>query len=152
MYAYNWILFSHERESSAIFLITVNVVFSNCIMLQQHSCIWVHYVQLNRSNAERQNLYMWNQKNSKQTNKILITHKKITMWWWMLIRFTVVINSQYIHISGLPGSCSDKESTCRRCKRPRFYPCIEKILWRRKWQPASVVLPGKFHGQRNLMG
>ena len=76
--------------------------------------------------------------------KILITHKKITMWWWMLIRFTVVINSQYIHISGLPGSCSDKESTCRRCKRPRFYPCIEKILWRRKWQPASVVLPGKF--------
>ena len=57
----------------------------------------------------------------------------------MLIRFTVVINSQYIHISGLPRSCSDKESTCRRCKRPRFYPCIEKILWRRKWKPASVA-------------
>ena len=23
-----------------------------------------------------------------------------------------------------------------------------KILWRRKWQPTSLFLPGKFHGQR----
>ena len=24
--------------------------------------------------------------------------------------------------------------------------------WRRKWQPAPVFLPGKFHGQRHLEG
>ena len=24
--------------------------------------------------------------------------------------------------------------------------------WRRKWQPAPVFLPGKFHGQRCLAG
>ena len=24
--------------------------------------------------------------------------------------------------------------------------------WRRKWQPAPVVLPGKSHGQRSLVG
>ena len=24
--------------------------------------------------------------------------------------------------------------------------------WRRKWQPTSVLLPGKFHGQRSLVG
>ena len=24
--------------------------------------------------------------------------------------------------------------------------------WRRKWQPTTVFLPGKFHGQRSLMG
>ena len=24
--------------------------------------------------------------------------------------------------------------------------------WRRKWQPAPVFLPGKSHGQRNLVG
>ena len=24
--------------------------------------------------------------------------------------------------------------------------------WRRKWQPTPVLLPGKFHGQRNLVG
>ena len=25
-------------------------------------------------------------------------------------------------------------------------------LWRRKWQPTPVILPGKSHGQRNLVG
>jgi len=29
-------------------------------------------------------------------------------------------------------------------------PWVRKIPWRRKWQPTSVFLPGKFHGQRNL--
>ena len=24
--------------------------------------------------------------------------------------------------------------------------------WRRKWQPTPVLLPGKSHGQRNLVG
>ena len=28
----------------------------------------------------------------------------------------------------------------------------EKIPWNRKWQPAPVFLPGKFHGERNLAG
>ena len=27
---------------------------------------------------------------------------------------------------------------------------VRKILWSRKWQPAPVILPGKFHGQRSL--
>ena len=34
----------------------------------------------------------------------------------------------------------------------RFDPWVEKILWRRKWQPIPVFLPGKSHGQRNLVG
>ena len=25
-------------------------------------------------------------------------------------------------------------------------------LWRRQWQPTPVLLPGKSHGQRNLVG
>ena len=37
-------------------------------------------------------------------------------------------------------------------KRCRFNPWIRKILSWRKWQPTSVVLPGKFHGQRSLVG
>ena len=24
--------------------------------------------------------------------------------------------------------------------------------WRREWQPTAVFLPGKFHGQRSLVG
>ena len=27
-----------------------------------------------------------------------------------------------------------------------------EIPWRKKWQPAPVFFPGKFHGQRSLMG
>ena len=26
------------------------------------------------------------------------------------------------------------------------------IPWRKAWQPTSVFLPGKFHGQRDLVG
>ena len=30
-------------------------------------------------------------------------------------------------------------------KRHGFDPWVRKILWRRKWQPAPVFLPGEFH-------
>ena len=33
-----------------------------------------------------------------------------------------------------------------------FSPWVEKISWRRKWQPTQVFLPGKSHGQRSLVG
>ena len=48
-----------------------------------------------------------------------------------------------------PWWLSGKESACqyRRC---RFNPW--KILWRRKWQPTPVFLPGKSHAQRSLSG
>ena len=31
-----------------------------------------------------------------------------------------------------------------------FNPWVGKIPWRRKWQPISVFMPGKSHGQRSL--
>ena len=36
-------------------------------------------------------------------------------------------------------------------RRPEFDPWVMKI-WRRKWLPTPVVLPGKSHGQRGLTG
>ena len=39
-----------------------------------------------------------------------------------------------------------------QCRRPGFNPWIGKILWRRKWQPTPVLLPGKSHEQRSMMG
>ena len=36
----------------------------------------------------------------------------------------------------------------RRCRRHMFDLWVGKILWRKKWQPTSVFLPGKSHGQR----
>ena len=31
-----------------------------------------------------------------------------------------------------------------------FDPWVGKIPWRRKWQPAPIFVPEKFHGQRSL--
>ena len=39
-----------------------------------------------------------------------------------------------------------KESTCQ-CRTHWFDPWVEKIPWRREWQPTPVFLPGESHGQ-----
>ena len=36
--------------------------------------------------------------------------------------------------------------------RPGFNLWIRKNLWKRKWQPTLVLLPGVPHGQRGLAG
>ena len=46
---------------------------------------------------------------------------------------------------------SDGTNICLQCRRPGFDPWVEKIPWRRKWQPTPVFLPGKFHGQSSLV-
>ena len=33
-----------------------------------------------------------------------------------------------------------------------FDPWVRKIPWRNKWQPTPVLLSGKFHGLRSLVG
>ena len=43
-------------------------------------------------------------------------------------------------------------STWLQCGRPGFNAWVRKIAWRRKWQTAPVLLPGKFHGLRSLVG
>ena len=58
---------------------------------------------------------------------------------------------------GFPGGTSGisgKESACqcKRYKRCGFDHWVQKIPWRRKWQPTPGFLPGKFHGQRRLVG
>ena len=55
---------------------------------------------------------------------------------------------------GLPVWHSSKESTCqcRRLRRHGFDSWVWKIPWKRKWQPTSVFLPGKSHGERSLEG
>ena len=44
------------------------------------------------------------------------------------------------------------KSVCLQCGRSGFDPWVGKIPWRRKWQPTPVLLPGKFHGWRSLVG
>jgi len=47
---------------------------------------------------------------------------------------------------GFPGGSLVKESAWN-CRRHGFDPWVKKILWRRKWQPTPVFLPGKSHGR-----
>ena len=44
------------------------------------------------------------------------------------------------------------KSICLQCGRPGFDPWVGRIPWRRKWQPTPVLLPGKSHGWRSLVG
>ena len=53
--------------------------------------------------------------------------------------------------AGFPGGVTGKEPTCQ-CRRRRFDPWARKIPCSRKWHPIPVFLPGKFHGQRSLVG
>ena len=59
---------------------------------------------------------------------------------------------KYKH-TGLSGCASGEEYACkcRRHRRHGFDPWVGKILWRRKWKPTLVFLPGEFHGQRSRL-
>jgi len=39
-----------------------------------------------------------------------------------------------------------------KCLPARRRTWVRKIPWRRKWHPTPVLLPGKSHGQRSLVG
>ena len=54
----------------------------------------------------------------------------------------------------LPWWLSGQQFVCQymRHRRHQFDPWVERIYWRRKWQPLPVFLPGKSHGQRSLEG
>jgi len=57
-----------------------------------------------------------------------------------------------VHLSeGFPGGLSG-ERIHLQCSRHRFDPWVEKIPWRRAWQPTPVFLSGESHGQRSLAG
>ena len=62
------------------------------------------------------------------------------------------INDSPASFWGFPGIARVKESARqrRRHKRCRFDPWIQKIPWRRKWQPTPIFLPGEPQGQRRL--
>ena len=66
----------------------------------------------------------------------------------------LIFKNIYLFGYARSGGASGKEPTCqcRRCKRCGFNPWIEKIPWRRAWQPTPVFLAGESHGQRSLAG
>ena len=72
---------------------------------------------------------------------------------WVFLKYRNTIDFCVLKINyclNFPGG-SDGKSVCLQYGRPGFNPWIRKILWRRKWQPTPVPLPGKFHGQRSVV-
>ena len=84
----------------------------------------------------------------KVEEKIVICNK--------ITRSVVVLQSGFLVPSGAASGSffggSDGKIVCLQCWRPGFNPWVRKISWRRKRQPTPVLVPGKFHGGRNLIG
>ena len=56
-------------------------------------------------------------------------------------------------VMGFPsGSVVKNPPALQEMWRCGFDPWIQKIPWRRKWQPTPVFLPGESHGRRSLGG
>ena len=53
--------------------------------------------------------------------------------------------------TGFSRGASGEEFVCR-CRRLWLNPWVRKILWRRKWHPTPVLLPGKSRGEMSLVG
>ena len=49
---------------------------------------------------------------------------------------------------GFPRGTVAKSPSANR--RREFDPWVEKIPWRRNWQPTPVLWPGEFHGSKTL--
>ena len=77
----------------------------------------------------------------------LFVHPGSGGWYWYSTQLWGRKKTNKVGDSGQESACQ-----CRRPKRCGFHPWVGKIPWRRKQQPAPVLLPGKFHGQRSLVG
>ena len=84
---------------------------------------------------------------------------------WKLWTANIIVRllrSKYHHFISLIGGllCGKTrlprwpsgKGSAGQCRRHRFDPGIGQIPWKRKWQPTPVFLPGKFHGQKSLVG
>ena len=69
-------------------------------------------------------------------------------WWWTgrpgVLRF---MGSQRVG-----HDWATELNWTEQCGRAWFDPWVGKILWRRKWQPTPVLLPGKSHRWRSMVG
>ena len=67
-------------------------------------------------------------------------------FWLFHICSTCTLGASRVALVGKEPSCQ-----CRR-QEMLFDPRVEKIPWRRTWQPTPVFLPRESHGQRSLAG
>ena len=68
------------------------------------------------------------------------------LFWTVGLQFSL----RRSQLKGFPGGSAVKNHLPSR--RHGFDPWIRKIIWRRKWQPTPVFLPGESQGQESLVG
>ena len=122
-----------------------------CLSFEHVSCsvmfnsLWPHELWLTRllcpwkssdkNTGMSSHSFLW----GTQESNLSLACGFFTVWatreaWWASQLALVVKN--------LPTNAADA----------RFDPWVRKMPWNRKWQPAQIFLPGKFHGQRSLAG
>ena len=66
---------------------------------------------------------------------------QFNLFFYNLKKKSTIIVTCFPVVKNLPANAGDARDTGSG-----------RFPWRRKWQPNPVFLPGKFHGQRNLVG
>ena len=64
---------------------------------------------------------------------------------WLLQGSWAVISLMVLVIKNSPANAGD-------VREADLIPGSGRFPWSRKWQATPVFLPGKFHGERNLVG
>ena len=72
----------------------------------------------------------------------------------MYLLDTSAWDSYVLSLIGFPNGSEGEESACNAGGTGYVgsIPGSGKISWSEEWQPTPVFLPGKFHGQRSLVG
>ena len=64
----------------------------------------------------------------------------------------LILKLKLQYLGHFPHSSIGKESACNAGDLGSIPGLNPGILWRRKWQPTLVFLPGESHGQKSLAG
>ena len=93
----------------------------------------------------------------KELDMALYVYKE--SWYIKRTQFYIYIESRKIVLMNLyrrqHWRWLSRWRICLHCRRHRgwgFDPRVGKIPWRRAWHPTPVFWPGKFYGQRSLVG
>ena len=73
------------------------------------------------------------------------------------VSFWILVSSGLMPSSGIAGSLGASLVAQMVRHLPamwetRVWSLSQEDPWRRKWQPSPVLLPGRFHGRRSLIG
>ena len=82
---------------------------------------------------------LYKRNNTLKTKKIRKIQSQ-NKWWFHKLNKQFSLKYDYFYSSGSPWW------GCLQWGRPGYDLCVGKILWRRKWQPTQIFLPGESHG------